>query len=146
LPRDPGQKIKVAMLTITKELRFDAAHRLYLPDLSETRNREIFGKCCQFHGHTYRLRVTVAGPVQSTGMILNYTELKGIVKDRILSRYDHADLNTLDEYRDMPPTAENMALFIFKELKPWLKSCGVDLKKITLYETPDSWAQVSDDD
>lgn len=137
--------LKVAMLTITKELRFDAAHRLYLPELSETRNREIFGKCCQFHGHTYRLRVTVSGPVQPTGMILNFTELKKIVKDRILSRYDHADLNTLKEYRNIPPTAENMALFIFKELAPGLKSWGVDLKKITLYETPDSWAEVTDD-
>jgi len=133
------------MLTITKELRFDAAHRLYLPLLSEKENRKLFGKCCQFHGHTYRLRVTVAGPVQSTGMILNFTDLKKIIKDRILSRYDHADLNTLDEYRDIPPTAENMAKFIFRELWPCLNSRGVDLKKITLYETPDSWAEVSDD-
>jgi len=134
------------MLTITKELRFDAAHRLYLSHLSEEKNRELFGKCCQFHGHTYRLRVTVAGPVQSTGMIINFTDLKKIVKEKILSRYDHADLNTLEEYQDIPSTAENMAGFIFKELAPCLKSQGVRLKKITLYETPDSWAEVSCDD
>ncbi len=133
------------MLTLTKELRFDAAHRLYLPHLSDRKNREIFGKCCQFHGHTYRLLVTVSGPVHPTGMIINFTDIKGMVKKKILSRYDHADLNRLEEYQDQPPTAENMAMFIFRELTPSLKSKGVTLKKITLYETPDSWAEVSDD-
>ena len=133
------------MLTITKELLFDAAHRLYLTHLSEQANREIFGKCSRFHGHTYRLRVTVSGPVQSTGMIINFTQLKKIVKEKILSRYDHADLNTLEEYQNLPPTAENMAMFIFRQLRTSLKPQGVDLKKITLYETPDSWAEVTDD-
>ena len=134
------------MLTITKELRFDAAHRLYLPHLSETENREIFGKCCRFHGHTYRLRVTVAGPVQDTGMIVNFTELKALVKERILSRYDHACLNELEEYRDCPPTAENMALFVFKDLKPLLAARSLELTEITLFETQDSWARVTGDD
>ncbi|WDP93196.1 MAG: 6-carboxytetrahydropterin synthase [Desulfobacter sp.] len=133
------------MLTITKELRFDAAHRLFLSHLSEKENFELFGKCSRFHGHTYRLRITVAGPVGPSGMIINFTALKAIVKEEILSRYDHADLNELEEYQDCPPTAENMSLFIFSRLQAALGAKGVALKKIRLYETPDSWAEVDDD-
>ena len=133
------------MLTITKEFRFDAAHRLYLKDLTEEENRGIYGKCSYFHGHTYRLQVTVSGKVQPTGMIINFTDLKQLVVDRILSRYDHACLNDLAEYRDLPTTAENMVLHIFEALSACLGEKGITLTRIRLYETPDSWAEVTHD-
>ena len=131
------------MLTITKEFRFDAAHRLYLKDLTEKENRGIYGKCSSFHGHTYRLQVTVSGKVQPTGMIINFTDLKQHVVDRILSRYDHACLNDLAEYSNLPVTAENMALHIFEELSACLEKKGITLTRIRLYETPNSWAEVT---
>ncbi|MCP4116328.1 MAG: 6-carboxytetrahydropterin synthase [Desulfobacteraceae bacterium] len=131
------------MLTITKEFRFDAAHRLYLKDLTEEENRGIYGKCSDFHGHTYRLQVTVSGKVQATGMIINFTDLKQLVVDRIISRYDHACLNDLEEYRDLPTTAENMALHMFEELSARLEEKGITVTRVRLYETPDSWAEVT---
>lgn len=133
------------MLTITKEFTFDAAHRLYLPELSEQENEELYGKCSRFHGHTYRLLVTVTGEVQPNGMIINFTELKRIVKETILSRYDHANLNDLDEYKTMPPTAEAMCIFIFRTLSEHLKSFQVTLTEISLYETPTSKATITAD-
>ena len=135
----------MAMLTITKEFRFDAAHRLFLKDLTEQENRETFGKCSQVHGHTYCLKITVTGKVQPSGMILNFADLKQIVEEKIISRYDHSLLNELGEYRDLPTTAENMSLHIFGVLSACLKKHRVCLTEVQLYETPTSWATVSHD-
>ena len=133
------------MLTITKEFTFDAAHRLILNNLSEEENLELYGKCSRFHGHTYRLQVSVSGKIKSDGMIINFTELKKIVKEKILSRYDHSYLNELDEYKEIPPTAEAMCLFIFDELSKCLKEYDVSLTEVTLYETPTSKATITAD-
>ncbi len=81
------------MLTITREFRFDAAHRLSLNGLTDRENRDIFGPCSKLHGHTYRLRVTVSGRVHPNGMILDFTDLKQIVDEKIIARYDHAFLS-----------------------------------------------------
>jgi len=133
------------MVTITKEFRFDAAHRLFLKDLTDQENLDLFGKCSKVHGHTYCLKVTISGKVEPNGMILNFTDLKQIVEDKIIARYDHSFLNELDEYKDLPTTAENMALYIFKELAPCLEEYRVTLARVQLYETPDSWATVTPD-
>jgi len=133
------------MVTITKEFRFDAAHRLFLKDLTDQENLDLFGKCSKVHGHTYCLKVTISGKVEPNGMILNFTDLKQIVEDKIIARYDHSFLNELDEYKDLPTTAENMALYIFKELAPCLEEYRVTLARVQLHETPDSWATVTPD-
>jgi 6-pyruvoyltetrahydropterin/6-carboxytetrahydropterin synthase len=133
------------MLTITRQFKFDAAHRLFLKDLTDQENHEIFGKCSKVHGHTYCLKITISGKVQSTGMVLNFTDLKKIVETRILARYDHCFLNDLDEYRDLPTTAENMALYIFKNLSACLEEQHLTLTCVQLHETPDSWATVTPD-
>ncbi len=133
------------MLTITKEFTFDAAHRLVLHNLSEDENLELYGKCSKFHGHTYRLQVSVSGKIKPDGMIINFTELKRIVKEKILSRYDHSYLNELDEYKEMPPTAEAMCIYIFDELSECLKGHDVSLTEVILYETPTSKATITAD-
>ena len=131
------------LLTITKEFTFDAAHRLCLSELSEEENENLYGKCSRFHGHTYRLQVSITGEIKPDGMIINFTTLKHIVKDKILSRYDHAYLNDLEEYKTMPPTAEAMCVHLFKELGDHLKPHDVSLTEITLYETPTSKATIT---
>ena len=131
------------MMTITKEFTFDAAHRLYRPDLTESQNRDIYGKCCALHGHTYRLQVCVSGEIDASGMILHFSDLKQLVKEKIITRYDHSLLNDLEEYRDCPTTAENMVRHIFTALEPSLESKNVTLESVTLFETPTSWATFS---
>ncbi|OQY04893.1 MAG: 6-carboxytetrahydropterin synthase QueD, partial [Desulfobacteraceae bacterium 4572_123] len=76
------------MLTITKEFVFSAAHRLCQNKLSFQENRALYGKCCDLHGHTYRLRVSVAGAIDAAGMIIHFADLKKIVTNKIVSRYD----------------------------------------------------------
>ncbi len=136
---------KVAMLTITKEFLFDAAHRLRREELSDAENTEIFGKCSKIHGHTYRLRITVAGGIDKNGMIIHFSDLKALVKQNVVDRYDHAMLNDLEEYRTLPPTAEVMGSHIFTTLGRELARRDLTLTAVTLFETPTSWATVTAD-
>jgi 6-pyruvoyltetrahydropterin/6-carboxytetrahydropterin synthase len=131
------------MLTITKEFQFDAAHRLWSNHLSEEENFQTYGKCSKLHGHTYRLQVTVSGPVRDDGMILNYNELKTFVQETLLTRYDHAYLNELEEYENLPVTAENMVIHIYNVLDEELSPKDVLLQSVVLYETPTSWATMT---
>ena len=131
------------MLSITKEFRFDAAHKLMREDLTDEENLSLYGKCAKFHGHTYVLQVTVTGEVDASGMIINFTELKRLVKELILDRYDHANLNELAEYKGIPVTAENMVRYIYKTLSEAPVFEGLTLKEVRLYETPDSWASIT---
>lgn len=131
------------MLTITKEFQFDAAHRLWSDHLSEEQNRQIYGKCSNLHGHAYRLQVTVSGTIRDDGMVLNFTELKSFVQEALLTRYDHAYLNDLKEYDNLPVTAENMVSHIYKVLDEKLSPKDVLLQSVVLYETPTSWATIT---
>lgn len=131
------------MLTITKEFQFDAAHRLWSENLSEEQNRQIYGTCSNMHGHTYRLQVTVSGTVRDDGMILNFKELKTFVQETILDRYDHAYLNELKEYHNLPVTAENMVSHIYAVLEGKLSAMDVLLQSVVLYETPTAWATIT---
>lgn len=134
------------MLSITKEFTFDAAHRLYLQDLTPEENHKIFGKCCKIHGHTYRMRITVSGSIDDSGMIIHFTQLKNIVRELIIDRYDHSMLNEIVEFQDVPPTAEIMASHIFTVLQDRFVSQNITLQSVVLYETPTSWATVTSDD
>ncbi len=128
------------MLTITKEFSFHAAHQLRCPRFSSEENLRIYGNCARLHGHTYLLRITLAGQPDETGMILHFDTLKAIVRREILDRYDHADLCELDEYQNVPATAENMAEHIFVVLDRALTSDSYHLHQITVHETPTAWA------
>jgi 6-pyruvoyltetrahydropterin/6-carboxytetrahydropterin synthase len=101
---------------LQRDFRFEAAH--HLPS--------YHGKCEAVHGHSYRLRVSIAGLPDSEGMILDFAEVKKIVTERVLSKLDHQDLNTV-----MPnPTAENIAAWVWKEL-----ASELSLHEIQVWET-----------
>lgn len=131
------------MLTITKEFVFHAAHRLYLPSLSEEENLSLYGKCSKLHGHTYRLQVSVSGELNEYGMIIDFHDLKKIVTETIIDRYEHSFLNDLEEYQDRVPTVENMVGYIFAVLEDRLQKMQLTLAAVTVYETPTSWATLT---
>ncbi len=117
--------------------RFNAAHRLYRKDWSDEKNREVFGVCANpnFHGHNYKLTVKVTGEVDSTtGFVVDLRMLSELIKSEILDRFDHQNLN-LDtiEFRELNPSAENIARVIYELLKPKLDQ-KLELK-ILLAET-----------
>lgn len=127
---------------VTRTVEFNAAHRLYNPDLSEDENLEIYGKCSNpnGHGHNYELEITVSGIVdRSTGFLLDMKELKKILEAEILNRFDHKNLNLdVHELRDSVPSTEVLAVTIWDILTAALQrysNKGVNLHEVTIHET-----------
>ncbi len=118
--------------------QFNAAHRLFNPKWDDETNDRIFGKCNNpnFHGHNYKLEVELDGPINpETGYVMDMKRLSDIMKSEILERFDHRNLN-LDcpEFKDLIPSAENIALVCWNILRTKLPS---ELKlKVRLWETP----------
>lgn len=100
---------------------FAACHRLHSPHLSDSENREIYGKCNHpnGHGHNYVLEVLLRGPISSTtGMIFNASELKEIIKKHVLQHVDHRNLDLdVDFFKQNASTTENLAVYIWNQLK-----------------------------
>ena len=124
-------------VTVCRKEHFNAAHRLYRKDWEQEKNVEVFGKCANenYHGHNYELVVKVTGDIDiETGYVLDMKVLKAIINENVLERFDHMNLNIdVPEFKDLIPTAENIAVVIYNILRPKLAD---NLKlKIVLYET-----------
>jgi 6-pyruvoyltetrahydropterin/6-carboxytetrahydropterin synthase len=124
--------------SVTRRVHFNAAHRLHNPAMPEAWNRETFGPCNNpnYHGHNYELDVSVEGEIApETGYVMDLTELKRLVEELVLSRLDHRNLNVdVPWFAERIPTAENIAVVIWRELRTALPS---DLTlRIRLWETP----------
>ena len=124
-------------VAVSREENFNAAHRLYNPAWSDERNDAVFGKCNNpnFHGHNYRLIVTVKGETDpETGYVIDLKTLSDLIQTHVLRSFDHKNLN-LDTpwFRDLNPTAENIAVVIWNILRTHLDN-RLDLT-VKLYET-----------
>lgn len=136
-------------MKITKIFTFDSSHMLDGHD----------GKCQNLHGHTYKLEITVSAPViqggAKDGMVMDFTDLKAIVKQHITDPFDHAFIYHGNNEREsqiaallegwnmktlrLPcrTTAENMSV----EMYGRLKNAGVKVCSVKLWETPTSCAE-----
>ena len=105
----------------SRRFTFSAAHRYWVDAWSAAENERFFGRLTVPHGHNYALEVTVRGPIDpDTGMVINLTELKAIVSDTVVDRFDHADLSADALFRGKVATTENIALAIWSLLVPKL--------------------------
>lgn len=123
---------------VFRKANFNSAHRLHNPLFDEKKNQEVFGLCNNpnYHGHNYDLIVKLVGDVdQDTGYLFDLKLLNNIIKDEIIERFDHRNLN-LDtiEFKNLNPTAENIARIIYELLRNKIEH-KYELE-ITLYETP----------
>lgn len=123
--------------SVFRKEHFNAAHRLHNPMLSDEENVRIFGKCNNFHyhGHNYEIIVKVTGEIDPvTGYVIDMKVLKDLIQEYVLDRFDHKNLNLdTEDFRQLNPTAENIAVVIWNLLRPHL-SAHLDLH-IRLYET-----------
>ncbi len=130
-------------IAIVRCEHFNAAHRLHNKNWSDEKNKEVFGKCNNpnYHGHNYELEVKVIGLCDSeTGYVVDTKILSNLIKEKILNRFDHKNLNLdTQEFKDLNPTAENIAIVIYKLLRPVVES-KLELK-IKLYETPRNYVE-----
>ncbi len=132
-------------VTVHRKAHFNAAHRLYRKDWSFEKNDSIFGLCNNpnFHGHNYELIASVTGEIDpDTGFVIDVKILKDIIKLEVEDALDHKNLNVeVPEFRDLNPTAENIAVVIYNKVKAKLDS-KFHLE-ITLYETPRNFVTYS---
>lgn len=115
---------------ITLLFEFEASHQLRRADWSDARNDAVFGNCARLHGHSYRLEVTLRGPVDAgTGMVRNFRDVKRAVRAAVVERLDHQHLNDL---LGELSTAEHILLWIAGELRPLF---AAELHRLVLWET-----------
>jgi 6-pyruvoyltetrahydropterin/6-carboxytetrahydropterin synthase len=126
---------------VTCEFTFEASHQLRRDDWSDAENEAVFGNCVRLHGHSYRLLVTVRGPIdEGTGMVVNFRDVKQAVDSKVIDRLDHRHVN--DVLGELA-TAENVCYWIGKTLAPVF---GTSLYRIELWETRNAFAALGEDD
>jgi len=132
-------------MKVCRRESFNAAHRLFNPEWDDQKNAEIYGKCSNpnYHGHNYVLETWIEGVVDPiTGYVIDLGELKRIIRDTIIHKFDHRNLN-LDcpEFEGLNPTAENISIVCWKILRAELD----EKYKITvkLFETENNYVEYS---
>lgn len=112
------------MYELMVKTHFDAAHAL--PGYP--------GKCKVLHGHTWRVEVTVTGEtLNNIELLIDFADLKDLV-DNVLERFDHKYLNEIQPFDRLSPTGENLAHYLFEEIKKELPT-GISLKQVSVWES-----------
>ena len=124
-------------VAVYRKEHFNAAHRLNNPAWDEATNQQVFGKCNNphYHGHNYELIVKISGiPDAQTGYVMDMKILSELIQREVIEKFDHRNLNEdCQEFEQLNPTAENIAIVIYNLLKPHIES-SLDVQ-IRLYET-----------
>jgi len=132
-------------ITACRKAHFNATHRLNNPNWSDDKNEKIFGSCNNpnYHGHNYNLTVKVKGEIDpETGYVMDMKELKEIIDEHIVSRYDHKNLYLdVNDFRDLNPSAENIAIKIWQILRQNIRK-EFEIS-IELYETERNFVEYS---
>lgn len=130
-------------VSVFRKEHFNAAHRLHNSAWSDEKNAEVFGKCNNpnYHGHNYDLSVKLTGEVdKETGYVYDMKVLSDIIKEDVCDRFDHKNLNLdTEEFKDLNPTAENIAVVIYDILRKKIDA-QYELK-VTLYETERNYVE-----
>ena len=119
-------------MLLKKEFSFDAAHNLV----------EYHGKCERLHGHTYRLAVTLKGTPDREGMVFDFCELSSLVKEKAIKKLDHSYLNDIIPQ----PTAENIALWIWRQIEEHSARPNCALYSVEVWETATSSVRIMKED
>lgn len=129
----------MATASLTRTVRFAAAHRYYRPEWSEAENRRVFGACANphGHGHNYRLEVTLSGTVDPvTGFSCDLAALDAALDETVVRALDHRHLNhDVPEFADgaAVPTCENILLYLWPRIGAALPT-GAQLTRLRLHE------------
>lgn len=139
---------EIPMIRLSQKFEFAATHRLHNPAMNDEENRRAFGKCNNphGHGHNYEVQVTLTGEPDESGCLVNVPDFERIVSRVVIDRFDHKNLNVeLPEFREQLPSVENIARVIYRLLDPALRSDRARLSSVTVWETPKTWCEYSED-
>jgi len=130
-------------VTVTRRMRFNAAHRVHNPELSDAENSRLFGKCNNpnWHGHNYTLDVSVEGNVDATtGYVCDLSQLKAIVEREVIDHVDHKNFNLdVPFMKGVIPTSENIVLAFWNILSS--RVAPARLTKLVLWETENNYVE-----
>jgi 6-pyruvoyltetrahydropterin/6-carboxytetrahydropterin synthase len=121
---------------LSRRYLFSASHRLHSEAMSAQENERTYGKCNNpyGHGHNYIVELTVSGQVnEKTGMVCNLADLDTFIEREVLSRFDHENLNTLQEFSQQVPTTENLCVQIYEIVQRGFPQAH--LERVKLEET-----------
>lgn len=107
---------------------FEAAHKLP--------NEEIYGACANIHGHRYELTIEVSGKVNENGWVANFSDVKKVIREKVIQKFDHGYLNDFIEI----PTAENIVMYIHNMISDDISQMGCEIESIKIYETKNNYA------
>lgn len=139
-----GSTESAPIVEVTRSFRFSAAHRMHNAGLSAEENRRLYGRCnhANGHGHTYRLAVTIRGPIaDETGSLEGRELLADVVRQRVLERFDQANLDDLITPADgVTSTTEVLTLVLWRLLDEALPSGR--LVRLRVEETPNNFFEM----
>jgi 6-pyruvoyltetrahydropterin/6-carboxytetrahydropterin synthase len=141
----PPEARGVPLVEMTRSYQFSAAHRMHTPALSAAENARLYGRCNHptGHGHTYRLAVTVRGPVSpDTGWVLRGEDLDAAVRQHVVARFDRANLDQLISPADgVTSTTEVLAGLLWRLLDGALPRRL--LWRLRIEETPNNFFEIN---
>ena len=129
---------------LSRRYRLSASHRLHSEAYTPEQNRATYGKCNNphGHGHNYIVEVTVGGPVnETTGMVCDLAELDAFAQTNLVHPFDHVNLNTLENFRDVVPTTENFTMEIYRIFQSFT---GANVERIRVEETSNNSFEYSE--
>lgn len=130
-------------VTATRRLRFNAAHRVHNPALSDEENTALFGKCNNpnWHGHNYVLEVSVRGEIDArSGYVMDLGALRDVVEREVIEKTDHRNLNLeVDYLTGINPTSENIVVAMWRVLEPHVRPAR--LTRLRLWETENNYVE-----
>lgn len=134
------------MIYVSRKEHFNAAHKLYNPEWTEEKNKEMFGPCCNanWHGHNFELIVTVKGiPDPDTGFVIDLKKLSTLIRRKVIDKVDHKNLNVdVDFMQGKMASTEILAMEFWKILEPEIEKVSKGrLHSIKLYETPRNYVE-----
>ncbi|KAF8962323.1 hypothetical protein BDZ97DRAFT_1920602 [Flammula alnicola] len=135
--------MSLPVVHLSRTFHISAAHRLHSRRMTAEENHAVFGKCARMHGHNYTFKIVIKGAVEErTGMLLNIDILKQIVQEMIIGPLDHRNIDEdVPFFFDKPSTMENLAVFVWGEVKKGMMKHGVSpdiLDEVEIYETRDN--------
>ncbi|HEX8523642.1 MAG TPA: 6-carboxytetrahydropterin synthase [Tepidisphaeraceae bacterium] len=135
------------MVRLSQKFEFSASHRLHSAQLSDEENLQCFGKCNnpQGHGHNYEVEVTLRASDANPTLLKCLPSFERTVAETVIDAFDHRNLNVeVPEFRELIPTVENIAMVIYRMLKPKFQSEKAQLASVTVWETPKTWCEYSE--
>lgn len=133
------------LVFVTRRERFNAAHKLWNENWSAEKNHAVFGKCANenWHGHNYDLFVTVKGvPAPETGFCVDLKDLSDLIKERIVDRLDHKNLNLdVPFLKGIMASTENLCIAVWEEIQEPIAQMGCTLHSVRIHETENNMAE-----